>query len=87
MSRVMKTLLSAGLSAAMILGTLLPVEAMPLVKAPVAQGNIELVQWGPPGPGYGPPPRLSSPAAAAALFLRSSAAAPGWLVQRSSGLS
>lgn len=61
MSRVMKTLLSAGLSAAMILGTLLPVEAMPLVKAPAAQGNIELVQWGPPGPGYGPPPGYRRP--------------------------
>lgn len=61
MSRVIKTLLSAGLSAAMVLGTLLPVEAMPLVKAPVAEGNIELVQWGPPGPGYGPPPGYRPP--------------------------
>lgn len=62
MSRVLKTLASAGLSAAMVIGTLLPVEAMPLVKAPAAATNIELAQWGPPpGPGYGPPPGYRRP--------------------------
>ncbi len=62
MSKVMKTVLAAGLSAIMALGAL-PVQAMPLVKAP-AVSNVELAQWGPPGrhdgrrPGYHrPPPR------------------------------
>lgn len=45
MSRVMKAFLAAGLSASMVFGAMLPVQAMPLVKVPAASSDVEQVQF------------------------------------------
>ena len=70
MIKLMKTLFTVGISAGMVVATLLPAQAMPVAAAPASGGQIDLVQWGPPGggpgyygqrPGYGPGPGYRRP--------------------------
>ena len=50
MMKLVKTLLTLGVGAGMVLGTLAPAQAMPLVAPkPVSDNLVETVQWGPPG--------------------------------------
>ncbi|MCX8996352.1 BA14K family protein [Rhizobiaceae bacterium BDR2-2] len=79
MSRLTKTLLSAGLSAIMVVGTLLPVQAMPLVRAPAAvDANIELAQWDRRDYRHRPPPRYDDRRGPPRNFNRAPPPRQGW---------